>query len=359
MLGVAESAEDVVIRAAYKALAQKYHPDKNAEGNAASSAAMAAINEAYHVLRDPQRRKEYDQLRSGPPRQRRPDTPQSKPQRERSSTRKTSKRTFPIPDIANWSSAQVQKLQTLLAQELGVPPVFRDQPITIHARGGIFGAKTEVVYCPQMVVIPCGRIGQRLVIPEPFALGRFVVSNDEFLAFCKATGRRKPKDSGRNNRPAVSIGEVDAREYCDWLSSATGSRYRLADKREWEYACRAGTTSETYFGRLPSPKEVNYGTFYKVKADQNPESPIECAKPAFRRSQYSDGVVDVDCYEPNPWGLFQMLGNVHEIVSDVLPNDTCFMSESSWISPAEYLRSDNFCSVDISPWTGFRIARSF
>ncbi len=62
-LGVLPTAEDVVIRAAYKALAQRYHPDRNPSDKAEATRRMAEINEAYAILSDPARRREYDALR--------------------------------------------------------------------------------------------------------------------------------------------------------------------------------------------------------------------------------------------------------------------------------------------------------
>ena len=63
ILGVLPTAEDVVIRAAYKALAQRYHPDRTGETGPDASKRMALINDAYAVLSDAARRKEYDALR--------------------------------------------------------------------------------------------------------------------------------------------------------------------------------------------------------------------------------------------------------------------------------------------------------
>lgn len=65
ILGVVPSAEDVVIRAAWKALAQRYHPDRFAGDTAESLARMSEINEAYNVLSDPIQRKAYDKSRGG------------------------------------------------------------------------------------------------------------------------------------------------------------------------------------------------------------------------------------------------------------------------------------------------------
>lgn len=65
ILGVVPSAEDVVIRAAWKALAQRYHPDRFAGDAAKANARMAEINEAYNILSDPVQRKAYDKSRVG------------------------------------------------------------------------------------------------------------------------------------------------------------------------------------------------------------------------------------------------------------------------------------------------------
>ena len=64
VLGVSPDAEDVVIKAAYRALAQRYHPDKNAGDPAYSRQRMSELNEAYRILGDPKLRAEYDKTRS-------------------------------------------------------------------------------------------------------------------------------------------------------------------------------------------------------------------------------------------------------------------------------------------------------
>lgn len=60
ILGVSPQAEDIVIRAAYRALAQRYHPDKSSDSKEAAAVRMRAIQEAYEVLSDPVRRAAYD-----------------------------------------------------------------------------------------------------------------------------------------------------------------------------------------------------------------------------------------------------------------------------------------------------------
>ncbi|MBM4042926.1 MAG: formylglycine-generating enzyme family protein [Planctomycetes bacterium] len=87
--------------------------------------------------------------------------------------------------------------------------------------------------------------------------------------------------------------------YCKWLSQKTGHRYRLPTEAEWEYACRAGTTTRYFFGDDPAKLGV-YAWFAGNSEDDNGElMPREVARK-----------------RPNPWGLYDMLGNVREWVLD-------------------------------------------
>ncbi|MBX3517763.1 MAG: SUMF1/EgtB/PvdO family nonheme iron enzyme [Rhodospirillales bacterium] len=173
----------------------------------------------------------------------------------------------------------------------------------------------DAPWCPEMVVIPSGtflmgspesEIGRqsnegpqhRVAIGRRFALGKYAVTFDEYDHFCEVTNRRKPRDQGwgRSRRPVINVSWRNAVTYCEWLAKETGQPYRLPSESEWEYACRAGTTTPYSFGDQITEKDANCGdTVGKT--------------------------TEVGAYPANPWGLHDMHGNVFEWVEDVWDQD--------------------------------------
>jgi formylglycine-generating enzyme required for sulfatase activity len=95
---------------------------------------------------------------------------------------------------------------------------------------------------------------------------------------------------GREGNPVLCITWHAAMEYCRWLSAKTGKDYRLPTEAEWEWACRAGTTTAYSFGN--DPDKLNEHGWYDKDSDEVAHKVGE--------------------KKPNPWGLYDMHGNVAE-----------------------------------------------
>jgi formylglycine-generating enzyme required for sulfatase activity len=104
---------------------------------------------------------------------------------------------------------------------------------------------------------------------------------------------------GKGKQPVISVGHHAAMEYTRWLSRKTGKLYRLPTEAEWEYACRAGTTSAYSFG--DDAAGLADHAWSADNADGQPHA--------------------VAGRKPNPWGLFDMHGNAGEWVLDLYQKD--------------------------------------
>lgn len=146
----------------------------------------------------------------------------------------------------------------------------------------------------------------RRVTVKPFWMGRYEVTNEQWLAAWKlpAVGRAKSKSpfffqaqAADPKGPVDAVLWDDAIEVLRRLSKKSGKRYRLPSEAEWEYACRAGTTTRYHFGDSLLPHLANY-SLAEEKTRRDPR-PVGSSGP------------------PNAFGLYDMHGNVAEWVADL------------------------------------------
>ena len=221
-------------------------------------------------------------------------------------------------------------------------PEKRVQPLTPEIEQALLPKDSfkECDVCPEMVVVPKGSFmmgtpadepdrfkGEdpvhRVSFAKPFAVGRFTISFDEWDACLSdgGCGRIKGDDKGfgRGRMPAQGINFEAAKSYLAWLSKKVGRTYRLPSESEREYFTRAGTSTPFWFGSAISAQDANYKSSIPYGAGP--------------RGEDSKGPVVVDSYAANPFGLYQVHGNVFEWAED------CFNKRYNEDTP-----------IDGSPW---------
>lgn len=141
-----------------------------------------------------------------------------------------------------------------------------------------------------------------VTISKAFYMGVYEVTNRQYEEFDKlhAHLRGKRGYSVEHDESVVFVDWFEAKAFCDWLSEKEGLPYRLPTEAEWEYACRAGTSS-VYWNGDSLPDGI-------LKNPDNSWFP----EPVRSRGRAEIVPVHVGQNQPNPWGLFDMHGNVEE-----------------------------------------------
>jgi formylglycine-generating enzyme required for sulfatase activity len=200
--------------------------------------------------------------------------------------------------------------------------------VTVNKQGEIIARKTHraqqfaqdlgggVVL--EMVVIPGGmfRMGSRegegydderpqhIVRIAPFLMGKYPVTQEQWAAVMKWTPPYRCKGA---RRPVDRVSWNDASEFCERLAIKTGRAYRLPSEAQWEYACRAGTTTPFYFGQTITTDLVNYVGEHTYLSEP--------------KGVYRHETTEVGSFPPNAFGLYDMHGNVWEWCADAWHDD--------------------------------------
>ncbi|MDE5113317.1 MAG: formylglycine-generating enzyme family protein, partial [Trichodesmium sp. St15_bin1_1] len=152
-------------------------------------------------------------------------------------------------------------------------------------------------------------------VPE-FLMGKYTVTQAQWQA---VMGNNPSYFKGKN-RPVEMVSWNDATKFCKKLSKKMGRDYRLPSEAEWEYACRAGTTTPFYFGETITGELANYRASKTYAHEQ--------------KGEYREQTTPVGQFPPNAFGLYDMHGNVWEFCQDVWHNnyDGAPVDGSAWVN---------------------------
>lgn len=176
-------------------------------------------------------------------------------------------------------------------------------------RSGVIASQNKTSLEPEMVALAGGTFtmgsgsGGKSAKPAhevtvtPFWIATTEVTFAQFDEFSRLNNLALATDQGwgRNNRPVINISWQEVQKYVHWLKQQTGKSYRLPSEAEWEFAARANTSTDYYWGSRSELKKANCRSCNA----NDPKSTLP-----------------VKSFPPNPWSLYDMLGNVWEWTAD-------------------------------------------
>ncbi len=216
-------------------------------------------------------------------------------------------------------------------------PAPAQPPIDLFRPGTVI---KDCELCPAVVVLPTGtfQMGSNsgdgdekpvhpVTIARPIAMGRFEVTFAEYDACLAASGcRSNVSDNGwgRGANPVIHVTWTDANDYVRWLSATTGRRYRLPTEAEWEFAARGGSPAGDVYGKGAANCD-GCGSQWDNKR-----------------------TAPVGRFPPNPYGLYDMLGNAWEWTLD------CWVDNYRAAPPDGSPRMNGDCSRRVLRGGGYK-----
>jgi formylglycine-generating enzyme required for sulfatase activity len=242
-----------------------------------------------------------------------------------------------VQEALGVSSSEAEELERQVMAEL--QRYFRFEVVTFDGEGGelsrvqqraeFFVENLGDLTSLEMVKIPDGKFQMgslpnqgydyerprhEVQIPE-FWMGKYPVTQAQWRSVAALPPEQmelevNPSVFEGDNQPVENVSWNQSIEFCQRLSRKTGKKYRLPSEAEWEYACRAKTLTNFYFGDALTPKLANYGREMK-------------------------GTTDVGIYLPNAFGLYDMHGNVWEWCADGWHDSykNAPIDGSAWVNP--------------------------
>ena len=200
---------------------------------------------------------------------------------------------------------------------------FDYESLTVDSQGQVAGRQARTARCfaerlpgtasLDMVELPAGRFSmgsppsqgsdderpQHLVSIGRFFMARGLVTQAQWKA---VMGRRAATRFAGDERPVENVSWLDAQAFCERLARLTGRAYRLPSEAQWEYACRAGTSTPFYCGETLTGDLANYCAEHIYRAE--PPGP------------YRHVTTPAGLFPPNPFGLYDMHGNLWQWCAD-------------------------------------------
>jgi serine/threonine-protein kinase PpkA len=211
---------------------------------------------------------------------------------------------------ADWIEIKNEPLNVNIQLEAELDP--NENPAKSTIPNIVYGGKNS----PALIRIPAGNFmmgndsnmhtapAHKVTFNKAFAISKYEVTFAEYDYYAQSTNKPLPGDNGwgREDRPVIHVSWNDAISYTQWLSKTTGKKFRLPTEAEWEYAARAGTSTNYWWGDNEADA--------KGKAN--------CRRGCLSNFSglFGSKTAPVGSYTPNTFGIYDTAGNVSEWVQD-------------------------------------------